>query len=216
MSVDDARHAVAGGADRLELVSAIEMGGLTPEVSTLAAVRAAVPETPVRVMLRTNAGFEARAAEIDAVVASVRRLIAEGAQAFVAGWLADGQVDARAVAALSEAVAPYPWTFHHAFDAIATAPSQAWGEVAALTGVDHVLTAGSTQGLGVGLETVCALARLGGPTLLAGGGLLPEMVPALRRAGVTAFHVGSRARPDDSWRETVSAAKVAHWRALLD
>jgi copper homeostasis protein CutC len=53
-TVDEAIEAEAGGADRLELVRALDVGGLTPEISIARGVLAAV-RIPVRVMVREEA-----------------------------------------------------------------------------------------------------------------------------------------------------------------
>ncbi len=57
-SVADAIEAQRGGAGRLEVVRAMDAGGLTPPVSRVREILAAV-SIPVRVMLRENSGFEA-------------------------------------------------------------------------------------------------------------------------------------------------------------
>ena len=51
---------------------------------------------------------------------------------------------------------------------------------------------------------------------MAGGGLAPEHVPWLIRAGVRAFHIGSPARPGRSFKAYVDAELVASWRDLID
>ncbi|MBZ5592386.1 MAG: hypothetical protein LAP39_09125 [Acidobacteriia bacterium] len=56
-SVADAVAAERGGAGRLEIVRALEAGGLTPLLSLVKEIVAAV-SIPVRVMLRENPGFE--------------------------------------------------------------------------------------------------------------------------------------------------------------
>ncbi|MDF2709015.1 MAG: copper homeostasis protein CutC, partial [Nonomuraea muscovyensis] len=50
--------------------------------------------------------------------------------------------------------------------------------------------------------------------ILAGGGLLPQYVPALLDYGVRAFHVGSAVRT--SWSEPVDWGLVRRWRTLVD
>src|SRR5882672_5490062 len=54
----DARAAVTGGADRLELVSAMEHSGFDPSVDTFQEIREAV-DVPLRVMVRRRDGFSA-------------------------------------------------------------------------------------------------------------------------------------------------------------
>src|SRR5438034_891911 len=56
LTVADARAAERGGADRLEVVRAIEADGLTPAVEMVVLMRDCV-RLPLRVMLRSNAGF---------------------------------------------------------------------------------------------------------------------------------------------------------------
>ena len=55
-SVEDAVAAERGGADRLELISHYEVGGLTPPLELVQDVLAAV-SIPVRVILREDESF---------------------------------------------------------------------------------------------------------------------------------------------------------------
>ena len=51
---------------------------------------------------------------------------------------------------------------------------------------------------------------------MAGGGLQPEHVPWLARAGVRAFQVGAAVRPLGSAKAYVDADLVRTWRTLID
>jgi copper homeostasis protein len=51
---------------------------------------------------------------------------------------------------------------------------------------------------------------------MAGGGLQPEHVPWLARAGVRAFHIGTPARPLGSYKAYIDADLVRTWRTLID
>ncbi|MER7153786.1 copper homeostasis protein CutC, partial [Streptomyces lydicus] len=53
------------------------------------------------------------------------------------------------------------------------------------------------------------------PRILVGGGLGLGHLPALRAAGLDAFHIGGAARPD-GWSAPVDAAAVREWREALD
>lgn len=220
----DAVAAERGGADRLEVVTEMAAGGLTPAPDTVAAIRDAV-ELPLRVMVRCNAGFTATGRELDGMLHEVARLRAAGASAFVFGLLTTaGEVDTAACRRFAAAVAGCPWTFHRALDNAADR-SRAWRVVSGLTGVDTVLTAGSAAGVGAGLPTLLAEAAVAGqngdgegggtrrPALLAGGGLGEEHVPELHGAGITALHVGSAVR-SGGWAGPVDQAAVRHWAAL--
>ena len=51
---------------------------------------------------------------------------------------------------------------------------------------------------------------------MAGGGLRPEHVPWLARAGVTAFQIGRPARAQGSYKAYVDEGLVRSWRTLID
>jgi copper homeostasis protein len=186
----DAADAVAaeqGGADRLEVVTGMDQDGLTPSPETVAAIRA-VTGLPLRVMLRTGAGF------LDD----------------------DGDLDLAAMRTVSTAV-DLPWTCHRAIDH-ARDRDLAWRQLGELPGLDTVLTAGSPDGVSDGLSTLVRHAADGesAARILAGGGLLPDHVPSLAAAGITQFHVGSLARQDRSWSAPVDADRVRAWRDRID
>ncbi len=53
--------------------------------------------------------------------------------------------------------------------------------------------------------------------MTAGGGLTPDLVPWLVRAGVRRFAIGSAARAGGSWtRGSVDVDHVRSWRMLVD
>ncbi|GAA1268691.1 MULTISPECIES: copper homeostasis protein CutC [Streptomyces violaceusniger group] len=220
----DAIAAQAGGADRLELVTDMAADGLTPSRETFAAVRSAV-DLPVRVMLRASDGF-ATGNAFDALCEAAAALHSEGADEFVLGFLADdGEVDLAAVTALTEVVGAgggvdeSRWTFHRAIDRAADRDGLR-KRLADIPGLDTYLTAGSARGVDDGLPTLLAEAeRAGTPgyeaRIMVGGGLRLDHLPALRAAGVNAFHIGGAARPD-GWSGPVDATAVGRWRTILD
>ncbi|MEV6617598.1 copper homeostasis protein CutC [Streptomyces sp. NPDC051051] len=216
----DARDAVAaraGGADRLEVVTDIAADGLTPPAATFAAVRAAV-DIDLRVMLRLTDGFAA--GDVGRLVRAAGTLRAEGADQFVLGFLdAEGGVDLAAVERVVAELDGCPWTFHRAIDHTADRDALR-KQCEGLPGLDTYLTAGSAAGVDDGLPVLVAEAGRRGEQgyeqeVLAGGGLRLDHVPALRAAGVGAFHIGGAARPD-GWRGPVSAGAVEEWRRVLD
>ena len=217
MTPDDARAAEAGGADRLELVRAIDVGGLTPTLDTFAAIRAAV-RLPLRVMLRNNGGFGATVTELAALRREAEVLRRAGADQFVFGFVAaDGALDRIALDTLIEAVAPCPWTLHHAFDQTADA-RVAWETAQTLPRLDSILSGGVRGKLSLGLATLCARGgwQTTRPRWLAGGDLLLDYVAPLHASGIVQYHIGRAARSDLSWSRPVDAATVRHWRTTLD
>jgi copper homeostasis protein len=220
LNADDAVAARDGGADRLELVTDMAADGLTPSRATFGAIRHAV-DLPLRVMLRLSDGFSAGdAADLDALCDAAQGLRAEGAKEFVLGFLdGRGRADLDAVHALVDVLDGCRWTFHRALDRASDRDAVRL-QLAGLPGLDTFLSAGSPQGVGAGLDTLCAEAAREGepgyePRLLVGGGLLLDHVPALRAAGLDAFHVGGAVRPA-GWAGPVDVAAVRTWRDTLD
>ncbi|GAA3392677.1 copper homeostasis protein CutC [Streptomyces roseoviridis] len=216
----DAVAAQAGGADRLELVTDMAADGLTPSTAGFAAIRAAV-DIPLRVMLRLTDGFEAGDAEhVDALVARASELRAAGATEFVLGFLtAEGEPDLVAVERLIAVLEGSRWTFHRAIDRAADRDALR-KQLADLPGLDTYLTAGAPTGVDDGLTTLEAEAARAGepgyePQILVGGGLRLDHLPALRAAGLTAFHIGGAARPN-GWTAPVSVEAVRKWREAVD
>ncbi|MEV0372257.1 copper homeostasis protein CutC [Streptomyces sp. NPDC050636] len=232
---EDAVAAQAGGADRLELVTDMAADGLTPSRTAFAAIRAAV-DIPLRVMLRAADGFAA--GDVAALCEDAAALRAEGADEFVLGFLTpDGRPDLDAVRALAEVIDGCRWTFHRAIDRAAdrdalrkelagltepAGPGGPAGRSGVAAGLDTILTAGSVNGVDEGLPTLLAeQARTAAgepgyaPRILVGGGLGLGHLPALRAAGLDAFHIGGAARPA-GWSAPVDTAAVREWREVLD
>jgi copper homeostasis protein len=239
LDAEDALAACAGGADRLELVTDMAADGLTPSCETFARVRAAVA-LPVRVMLRGGAGFGSGGdAALDALCVQAQRLLAEGADEFVMGFLDEaGGPDLSAVSLLDDVIDGRPWTFHRAVDhspdreglrkaltewADAGDPAgRGGGPGRKRRGPDAFLTAGSPLGVDEGVDVLCSdaartAAREPGyePDNIAGGGLRLEHVADLAAAGITAFHIGGAARRG-GWSGSVDAGLVRQWREALD
>jgi copper homeostasis protein len=217
--VTDARAAHTAGADRLEVVSEMQHAGFAPTLETFEAIRAAVP-LPLRVMIRLREGFSAGGVQgIAELVHTASALHRAGAEEFVLGWLdPDGTVDTEAVRAVLDTLQGARWTFHKAIDA--TNHRQAvYDTIRPLPGLDTVLTSGGHPTAAQGTEVLRTEAEreraLSGPRLLVGGGLTKEAVPALRAAGLDAFHVGTAVRAGGTWDSPVDAEKVAEWRKLL-
>jgi copper homeostasis protein len=199
----DASNAQAGGADRVELVRDMDRGGLTPAVEVFQEVRAAT-DLPIRVMLRSRDGYGYDPRVLD----DAHGLREAGADEFVLGFLSGGGVDIAALRAVLAELGNAPWTFHRAIDHAADRDA-AWRDIAGLSNVDTVLTSG---GPGGHARLVAESPRR--PRVMAGGGLREEHLPALLEGGVTAFHIGTAARP--SWHEPVDASRVARWRDRLN
>jgi copper homeostasis protein len=208
----DAEAATAGGADRLLLGVDPEDGYYSPDPATVSSV---VRDTdlPVFVVLRTREDNFGRLVNLGATFLEL------GARGLAFGFLdRDLEIDREDCAEMCRELGGVPWLFH-GFDE-ALDPDHAWRDVRGLPGLESVISAGSTRGLAHGADELIArttrdprVAEL----LLAGGGLTPELVPWLVRAGVRRFAIGSSARTAGSWtRASVDVDHVRSWRMLLD
>src|ERR1700761_2717503 len=123
-SVEEAREAELGGADRIELVRAFETGGLTPASEVVEQVVGAV-SIPVRVMLRENASMSASdPREIAALQARARHLAQLPIDGFVLGFVKNGSLDLDTMGQVLTDASGCRVTLHRAFeqagDAMAT------------------------------------------------------------------------------------------------
>ena len=214
----DAERAEAGGADRIELVGTMDHSGLSPEPALVGEVRRAT-SLPIRAMLRLRDGFGTDGGEVTRLRGLLADYRATGADGVVLGFL-NGHTDID-VGVVTELVGDSPdfgWTFHRAIDSCLEADRN-WRTLRTLPGLDQVLTAGAARGVSDGLDDLVARATadpFARATIMAGGGLLPEHVPWLARAGVRAFHIGSAARPLGSWKAYLDTGLVGSWRRLVD
>ena len=216
-SVEDALAAQRGGADRVEVVSAMERDGLTPTAELVARLADAVA-LPMRVMLRRHDGFRIEAEELDWLCADAERLREAGARQFVFGFVGhDGRLDWEAMRALGQAASPAAWTLHRAFDHVADAAA-AFEACARLPGLDAILSSGHPRGLDAGAATL--VSRAGWQTerlrFIAGGGLRREHVAPLVAAGITQLHAGRAVRRGRSWHAAVDAQLVRELKDAME
>jgi copper homeostasis protein len=214
-SIDAARAAAAGGADRIELVTDLSIGGVTPSEELTRNVRDDVDVT-VFVMVRPRGGdFVYSAREIADMCATIETMRALGVHGIVAGPLTDAnEIHEPAARALLTAAAGLPFTFHRAFDRVAD-QSRALEQLVDL-GVSRVLTSGGAPTALAGADRLRALVEQAQDriAILAGGGIRESNVRELAtRARLREVHT----RLTDNEAETLTAERVRNFRmALLD
>ncbi|MDR5833501.1 copper homeostasis protein CutC [Caballeronia sp. LZ034LL] len=219
-TVADARAAERGGADRIELVTAMGEGGLTPGIGLVEAVVEAVA-IPVNVMVRPHSrSFVYDADDYSVMQREARAIAKTGAHALVVGMLrADGCIDTEGLKCVVEAAGALPLTFHRAFDETHDL-FVAFETLSAFETVTNVLTSGGKASVLDAGETITRLVGMAAGshcTVLAGAGLGVETVaPFVASTGVRAVHLGSGVRVGGQALAPVDEARVRRVRALLD
>lgn len=135
-SVESARAAERGGADRLELCVNLAQGGTTPPADMIRAVRDSV-HIPIHVMIRPRPGtFSYSESELEQMRAELQTATIIGADGVVLGILnSDLTVDVDRTRDLVRLARPLPVTFHRAFDETPDAQPA----------LDHILEAGAAR-----------------------------------------------------------------------
>lgn len=204
-SYASAMAAIAGGADRLELCSALIAGGLTPSSALLAQIRQ-VSDIPIRCLMRPRAGdFLYTKEEIRQMATEIVFLRQAGADGFVLGCLTpEGDLDDSALAPLLEAAAGCALTLHRCIDVSRDLYKNY--EVAAALGFDTVLTSGGAANCLKGLDTIRKLLTLRdtmqGPEVLIGAGVNGAVITQFRQAlpHARAFHMSGKQEIESGMR----------------
>jgi copper homeostasis protein len=195
-TVEDALAAERGGADRLELCSALDLGGLTPTVGMLLQIRAAV-RLPVLVMLRPRAGdFVYSPTELDVMSRDLELFLPHQPDGFVFGPLnVDGRVNSEAAGKLRQQCGTRQAVFHRAFDRTPK-HADALDELIRLN-FTRVLTSGREQTATEGIKKIKAAVEHAGDrieVLPCGKVRAENAVTVLEATGCTQLH-GSFAEP---------------------
>lgn len=200
--VDDVRGlcaAVAGGADRVELCSALALGGLTPSPGLVAWAATAAIRT--HAMIRPRMGdFVVDDLDLDVMRRDIDAMRAAGLAGVVFGaCLASGGLDIAALRKLCDHAKGMDITLHRAFD-LAPDPAEAL-EIAVDLGFDRILTSGGRPRAEDGLETLAALVAQarGRIVVMPGSGVTVETVGRIvRLTGACEVHAScSVAHPAD-------------------
>jgi copper homeostasis protein len=210
-SVADAVAAERGGAGRLEVVRALEAGGLTPPISLVKEIAAAV-SIPVRVMLRENDGFEiADREELAKLCHSATDLAALEIDGVVLGFLRGRSLDLAATQQILSCASHVKATFHRAFEELENQQT-AIASLKTVPQFDRILVSPSrVSGLKQLVETSAPEI-----VIMAGGGIDRSNIRRLREsAAIREFHVGRAARRDGDIRLPVDAALVQELAALV-
>ena len=203
----------SGGAQRVELCSALIEGGITPSSGLIGAVRECL-SIPVVTIVRPRGGDFLYSGEEFAVmkkdIAAARNQGANGVALGV--LLRDGQVDIERTRELVELARPMEVTFHRAID-WAPRMEEALEQVIA-AGADRILTSGGAQTAMLGISRIVRLVakadrRIG---VMVCGTVRKENIGEIaRRTNAVEFHASLRkpaSSPVSYRNETLSLSEA--------
>jgi copper homeostasis protein len=202
-SLDDALEAERGGANRVELCSALFLGGLTPSLGTVAEAKARL-KIPMIVMVRPRgAGFCYTELELAIMERDTVLAVEHGADGIVFGILKpDGTIDEARCRRIRQLIGDRQAVFHRAFD-VTPDPFRALDQLVDL-GITRVLTSGQEDTVPEGAPLIKRLIDFAGDRIeiLPGGGIKPSNLQQLvESTGCNQVHLTAfKTQPDPSTR----------------
>jgi copper homeostasis protein len=189
-SVDECSIAIQNGANRIELLQSLSVGGVTPSLGLVIEAMASV-SVPIVAMVRPRGGdFVYTDSEFRTMIRDVKLFAREGVGGIVTGaLLSDGNLDRERMRALRDAADGRPIICHRCFDQTPSA-SLALEQLIEL-GFARVLTAGHSPTALAGATNIQALVQQARQKIeiLPGGGVRPSNAEEiLRRTGATQLH----------------------------
>jgi copper homeostasis protein len=215
-SLEDALEAERGGAGRLEVVSHLELGGLTPNLETVQKICQHVA-IPVRVMLRCSESHIPRPGEVEFFAQQAEVLATLGVDGVVLGFLSEGQIDVASTRRVLSCAPNLRATFHRAFDEV-THPLPEVGRLKESRQVDRILTGGGDGPWETRAKRLENYQQAAAPeiTILVGGGLDRVGIERLRFATrLREFHTGRAVRVPGEACGVVRAERVNELVACL-
>ncbi len=218
---EEAKQAEEVGADRLELVTAIQEGGLTPSYGTIKQVLNSV-SIPVQVMIRPHSHhYFYKENEIQIIHEDIKKIIDLGGTGIVFGALNDDYTINERV--LENMVGKFPTidiTFHRAFDEVASQKKAYQMLITYKNHVKRILTSGGETNCVDGEQQLSELVKMAnereGPAIMPGAGLSPENIQAVHEAvRAEQYHFGKAVRVDQSFAKGFDARIIRDIKKIL-
>ncbi|WP_168118506.1 copper homeostasis protein CutC [Paenibacillus sp. HB172176] len=216
---EDVVAAEAAGADRIELVTGMAEGGLTPSAGMIeAAVKAS--KLPIYVMIRPHdQSFCYSEADQAAMMKDILICRELGAAGIVLGMLDEsGEIDTIGLERMLAAAEGLDVTFHRAIDEVKDQLA-ALHVLARYPQISRVLTSGgsrtSTESTGQ-LRRLQEEAQALGIRIIVGKGLTPDNVAmVVRETGVSEVHFGAGVRKNKSFQDGIDPEEIGSIRDKL-
>ncbi len=225
-SVESAIEAEKGGANRLELCSALVIGGLSPSKALFEAVRQHT-NLKIHVLLRPRFGdFCYSEHEHQIIKEEIRMFKGVGADGVVIGSLRpDGSLNMKQMQELVSEAEGMSITLHRAFD-MCKDPVKTLEDAQKL-GIHTILTSGQKNNCMDGIELLKELVRAGNKNvdILIGAGVEAGVIKELyEKTGATSYHMSGKIvldsemeyRKEDVSMGVASASEYQIWRTSAE
>lgn len=221
-TLGDAILAARSGADRLEVITAPQEGGLTPSYGFVQQIQERI-QIDIRVMIRPHSRhFRYDEEDIATMLQDIAAFRHLGVSGFVLGALTrNNEVDENALVRLLDAADGLPVTFHKAFDEVAHFEA-ALDTLSRYPQVTHILTSGGRPSAleHSAVDNISELVRLSQPygiCIMPGGGLHHSGLEAfLGTTSIKEFHMGSGARLENNLLQPIDPELLLKIRHIAD
>ena len=200
-SYEDALAAYRGGAKRIELNSALHLGGLTPSLGTLRLVKLNTNLKVIAMVRPRGAGFCYSEADYETMKADTEILMENGADGIAFGCLDEnGNIHIEQTQEIINIIKKYRGevVFHRAYDCV----KDPYGSMETLIamGVDRVLTSGLKAKAPAGIELIAKLQKMYGDRIeiLAGSGInASNALEIMEKTGIYQVHSSCKGWVED-------------------
>lgn len=207
----DAKQAYLGGAKRIELNSALHLGGLTPSIASLELTKKELDLKVIAMLRPRGAGFNYCDEDFEVMKRDCELLLEYDTDGIAFGFLnSSSQIDIERTKKIVEIVKSYnaETVFHRAFDCVDNPFSSI--EILIELGIDRILTSGLKSKAVDGMELIKQLQQKYGDKIeiLAGSGInYSNAKSVIEFTGIHQVHSSCKDWIDDS---TTSSNDVSY------
>lgn len=214
-SVEDAMIIESAGGDRIELVSGISEGGLTPSYAMIDQVVKAV-NIPVNVMIRPHSySFEYKRDEISVMKQDIKIIESLGANGIVLGCLKNKKINFDLFNDMINGIS-CDITFHRAVDECSQI-NQAYKQLISHPKITQILTSGGPGKACDNFNNLDALYEMEKTKLLIGSGVtLNNITEIMTKYPEASYHIGSDARVNQSFRNRIDEKHIKMIASLIN
>ena len=202
------------GSHRLELVSAMKEGGLTPSYGAIKQVLQSV-KIPVQIMVRPHSyHFYYTEDDFQVICEDIEMITKLGGNRIVFGALnQNGTINEEMLREIIRRFPDIDITFHRAFDEVHSQEAAYRTLLQFKQNVRRILTSGGEVNCEKGKDQLAKLVKLSfglnGPSIMPGSGLSPENIAGFHlMVSAEDYHFGSAVRVDGSFANELSQSAI--------